>query len=76
VIEGEHAAELLKRMISIDLRPAAFPDLAYATTEMHHMITRVLRRDAGGTPRYEVMVMRSYADNLHEIVAHHMAHFG
>ncbi len=43
---------------------------------MHHMITRVLRRDAGEVPRYEVMVMRSYADDLREIAAHHLAHFG
>jgi hypothetical protein len=39
------------------------------------MITRVLRRDRG-TPCYEVMVMRSYADDLHGLLGHHLAHFG
>lgn len=76
VLVGEHSAEILKRMVSIDLRDAAFPDLSFATTHMHHMITRVLRRDRNGVPAYEVMVMRSYADDLREIVSHHLAHFG
>ena len=72
VVEGAAAAELLKRLVSIDLRERAFPDLSYATTLAHHMITRVLRRDRG-TPCYEVMVMRSYADDLHGMLAHHLA---
>jgi heterotetrameric sarcosine oxidase gamma subunit len=75
-VTGTDAAELLKRVVSIDLREASFPDLAFATTQAHHMITRVLRHDADETPRYEVMVMRSYADDLHEILAHHLDHFG
>lgn len=76
VLMGENAAEIVKRMVSIDLREAAFPDLSFATTHMHHMITKVLRRDREGTPAYEVMVMRSYADDLRKIVAHHLDHFG
>ncbi|MEO1492696.1 MAG: sarcosine oxidase subunit gamma [Pseudomonadota bacterium] len=71
-VEGKGADELLKRFVSIDLRERAFPDLSFATTQAHHMITRVLRRDLAGTPRYEVLVMRSYGDNLHEILAHHL----
>lgn len=74
-VEGEDAAELLRRLVSIDLRDSAFGDLSFATTQAHHMITRVLRRDAA-VPRYEVMVMRSYADDLHELLAHHLAAFG
>ena len=73
-IEGADAAELIKRLVSIDLREAAFPDLSFATTEMHHMITRVLRQD-GETPRYQIWVMRSYADFLREAVEHHLAQF-
>lgn len=75
VVEGAQAAELLKRMVSIDLRDAAFPDLSFASTHMHHMITKVLRKDGDG-PRYEVWVMRSYADDLREIAQHHLHHFG
>lgn len=74
-LAGPNAAEVLKRMVSVDLRDHAFPDGAFATTEMHHMFIRVLRRDRDGL-RYEVMVMRSYADVLREVVAHHLAHFG
>ena len=74
-VEGAAAAELLKRLVPIDLRERAFPDLSWATTLAHHMITRVLRRDRG-TPCYHVMVMRSYADDLHGLLAHHLAHFG
>lgn len=73
-IQGTNAAELVKRMVSIDLREAAFPDQSYATTEMHHMITRVLRQDTDG-PCYQVWVMRSYADTLREIAAEHLNHF-
>ena len=72
---GAEAAELMKRMVSLDLRETAFPDLSFATTEMHHMITRVLRSDQTA-PRYEIWVMRSYADTLREVVQHHLAHFG
>lgn len=75
-VEGAEAAELLKRLVSIDLRERAFPDLSWATTLAHHMITRVLRRDSDGVPCYHVLVMRSYADDLHAILAHHLAHFG
>ncbi len=75
-VEGEHAAELLKRLVPIDLRERALPDLSFATTLAHHMITRVLRQDLYGTPCYRVMVMRSYADDLRQILAHHLAHFG
>ncbi|MEM6624092.1 MAG: hypothetical protein AAF674_17860 [Pseudomonadota bacterium] len=74
-LSGPNAAELLKRMVSIDVREAAFPNGAFATTDMHHMITRVLRLDADG-PCYHVMVMRSYADVLREVASHHLAHFG
>jgi heterotetrameric sarcosine oxidase gamma subunit len=74
-VEGAEAAELLKRLVSIDLRERAFPDLAWATTLAHHMITRLLRRDRG-TSCYEVMVMRSYADDLHGLLAHHLAQYG
>jgi sarcosine oxidase subunit gamma len=74
-VEGAGASELLKRIVPIDLRERAFPDLSWATTLAHHMITRVLRRDRG-VPRYEVMVMRSYAGDLHGLLAQRLAQFG
>lgn len=75
VLSGPNAAEILKRMVSIDVRDHAFPNLSFATTHMHHMITKVLRRDDGEMPAYKVMVMRSYADDLREIVEHHLHNF-
>lgn len=75
-LSGPNAAELLKRMVSLDLREAAFPNLTFATTHMHHMITRVLRHDADAGPSYDVMVMRSYADDLRELAEHHIHRFG
>lgn len=75
-VQGENAAELLKRLVPIDLRERSFPDLSWATTLAHHMITRVLRQDANGVPGYRVMVMRSYADELHATLAHHLARPG
>ncbi|MEL6999521.1 MAG: hypothetical protein AAFP68_14755 [Pseudomonadota bacterium] len=75
-VGGSHARDLLKRMVSFDLRDTAFPDLRFGSTTLHHMFLKVLRHDDGGTPRYRLMVMRSYADDLREIVAHHLRHFG
>lgn len=75
-ISGEQAVEVLKRMASIDLRDSAFPDLSFASTTVHHMFLKILRQDRDQMPCYRLMVMRSYADNLREIVAHHVHHFG
>ena len=75
-ISGNHAAEIVKRMASIDLRERAFPDLSFASTTVHHMFLKVLRQDRDAVPTYRLMVMRSYADDLREIVAHHLHHFG
>ncbi|MEM7211982.1 MAG: hypothetical protein AAF479_08820 [Pseudomonadota bacterium] len=75
-VTGENAAELLKRMVSVDLRKDAFPDLSFASTTVHHMFLKVLRQDQGESPSYRLMVMRSYADDLREMVAHHLHRFG
>lgn len=74
-LSGPNAAEILKRMVSIDVRDHAFPNLSFATTHMHHMITKVLRQDTGDVACYSVMVMRSYADDLREIAEHHLHSF-
>src|SRR5690606_27434969 len=75
-VAGENSAELLKRLVPIDLRERSFPDLSCAATMAHHMITRVLRHDEEGAPCYRVLVMRSYADDLRQLLQHHLAHFG
>ncbi len=58
-IDGLIAAVPGADWAALDLREAAFPDLTFASTQMHHMITKVLRRDRDGAARYEVWVMRS-----------------
>lgn len=75
-VTGPDAVELLKRMVSVDLREAAFPDLSFASTTVHHMFLKVLRQDRDGMPCYRLMAMRSYGDNLREIVAHHLHQYG
>ena len=69
-IKGARSRDLLSRLVPIDLRDRSFPDGSFATTQCHHMITRVLREDEGA-PAFEVLVMRSYAADLAEIVHHH-----
>jgi len=75
-LAGPNAAEALKRLVPIDLREAAFPDLAFATTALHDVVVQVLRRDADGLPRYEISAGRSCADHLHGIVAQCLRRFG
>ncbi|MEM9062514.1 MAG: hypothetical protein AAGD13_18790 [Pseudomonadota bacterium] len=75
-VAGPDARELLKRMVSIDLRDGAFANMRFASTTVHHMFLKVLRHDTDDAPRYRLMVMRSYADDLREMLAHHLRHFG
>ena len=75
-LAGPNAVEILKRMVSVDLRERAFPDLSFASTTVHHMFLKVLRQDRDGEPCYRLMVMRSYADDLRDMVTHHLHHFG
>lgn len=74
-VEGRNARDLLARIVSIDLRQRSFPDMSFATTQAHHMITRVLRRDSDG-PGYEIMVMRSFAEVMWDLLVEHGAQFG
>jgi len=58
VIEGEAAAALLARLVTIDLRPAAFPAGCFAQTGVHHAGVLLER---SGAERYEMYVLRTYA---------------
>lgn len=75
-VTGPAARDVLARMVSIDLRERAFPTGSFATTHMHHMITRVLRDDPDGSLGYEIWVMRSYAGDLAELAASHARRLG
>ncbi len=74
-IEGQAAADLLARFVSIDLRDAAFPDGAHAATGAHHSQWNLLRRDAGD-PGYDLLVGRSFARDIWEMLVIHARQFG
>lgn len=64
-LEGAGAAEVLARLVPIDLRDAMFGEGAAARTLIGHMNCVLLRT---GPDRYEMMVFRSMAATLvHEV---------
>ncbi len=71
-VTGPKAADLIARLCPIDLRERSFPPMSFASTQAHHMITRVLRTEAF----YEVWVMRSFAQDMWELLTHHAEQFG
>ncbi len=60
-VEGEDAAEVLARLVPIDLRRATFKTGHTARTMLGHMTATITRT---GANRLEVMVMRSMAGTL------------
>jgi sarcosine oxidase subunit gamma len=74
-IEGPDAAALLARFVSVDLRDHAFPDGAHAATGAHHSQWSLIRRDAGG-PGYDLLVGRSFARDVWEMLELHARQFG
>lgn len=64
-IEGEAAADVLARLLPIDLRPAAFPAGHAARTPLNHMASVVMRTAPRG---FEIMMFRSMAHSAwHEL---------
>ena len=58
LIEGAAAAALLARLVTIDLRPTAFPAGCFAQTGVHHAGVLLER---SGAERYEMYVLRTFA---------------
>ncbi len=63
-IGGEKAAELLNHFLPIDLRDAAFPANAVASTALHHVAVTLWRRQ----PSYRLFVPRGFALSLWELL--------
>jgi len=61
VLSGTAGAEVLARLVPVDLRPAAFPEGSVARTELFHMPAAILRTGAG---ELRVMTFRSMAGTL------------
>ncbi len=75
-IEGPAAADLLARFVSIDLRDATFPDGAHAATGAHHSQWSLIRRDGDGRRGYDLLVGRSFARDIWEMLVIHARQFG
>ncbi|MDT8345179.1 MAG: hypothetical protein RQ752_12210 [Thermohalobaculum sp.] len=71
-IEGARAVDLMARLLPVDLRPAAFPDGAVASSGLHHVGVTVLAR-AGG---FDLFVPQSFACSLFEHITAIAAQFG
>lgn len=74
-ISGDQARAVMMRLTSIDLRDPAFPDGSVAATGAHHTPWTLFRRD-DGAPAYEVLIMRSYAQDFWDQLQHLSAQFG
>jgi len=67
-LSGRSAAEVLARLVPLDLRPARFPAGRTAKTLLDHVAAQVTATETGPDTCLEVMVMRSYARSAaHEI---------
>ncbi len=61
---GPFARDVLRKVTSLDLREARFPDLSCACGPMAAIQVLVFRRDRGGLPAYEVLFSREYGEYL------------
>ncbi|HSF94644.1 MAG TPA: hypothetical protein VLA52_06410 [Thermohalobaculum sp.] len=71
-VSGPKALDLMARMVPLDLRPAAFPDGAVATTALHHIGVTLLARDGG----FDILVLRSFGLAVWETLIDSAAQFG
>jgi heterotetrameric sarcosine oxidase gamma subunit len=71
-VAGPRAVELMARMVPLDLRPAAFPEGAVASTGLHQVGVTVLARDGG----FDVMALRSYGLSVWRTLVDAAAQFG
>tara|TARA_R110002020_G_scaffold157241_2_gene339806 strand:- start:4128 stop:4667 length:540 start_codon:yes stop_codon:yes gene_type:complete len=63
-LDGHEAAEVLARLVPVDMRPAMFPDGTSVRTLLGHMTVSITREGEG----YRIMAFRSMAVTLvHEI---------
>lgn len=71
-VAGPRAAELMSRLVPLDLRPGRFPEGAVAGTVLHHVGVTVLAREGG----YDILVLRSFGLALWELLLETAAQFG
>ena len=71
-VSGPKSLDLMARMVSLDLRPAAFPEGSVANTGLHHVGVTILACDGG----FDILVLRSFGLAVWEILAESAAQFG
>ena len=71
-VAGPNAIDLMARMVALDLRPAAFPDGAVASTGLHHVGVTILARGGG----FDIFVLRSFGLAIWETLIESAAQFG
>ena len=69
-LEGQAAAEVLARLVPLDLHEGAFPVGTTARTMLGHMVVSLTRQ---GPLAWEVLGMRSMAGTLVAELSHAMA---
>ena len=72
-LEGPAARAALATLVPIDLHPAAFAVGDCAQTGIHHLAVLLER---AGLDRYELVVLRSYAQALWELIADAALRYG
>lgn len=72
-VRGAEAAELLARAVTLDLRPAAFPPGAVATTGWRDAVVTVIRPEAGGL---DLLAPLSFGEDFAALLARHARQFG
>jgi heterotetrameric sarcosine oxidase gamma subunit len=71
-VEGADAADLMARLLPIDMRPVSFPEGSVATAGLHHVGVTVLAREGG----FDLLVPQTFARSLFEHVVEIAAQFG
>jgi len=71
-VVGPRAADLMARMVPLDLRRAKFPEGSVASTVLHHLGVTILARADG----YDIFVLRSFGLAVWEHLVDAAAQFG
>jgi heterotetrameric sarcosine oxidase gamma subunit len=72
---GPRAGQVLGKLVSLDLREAAFPNLGCACTPLAHTPTTVLRRDRNALPGFEILFRSEFGEYLWDSVMEAGAEF-
>lgn len=75
-ISGERARDMLAKVCSLDLHPAAFPAGAAAVTYIDHTSVNLWRADRDGQPAFHLLVFGTFAESLWHTLLDSGAEYG